>query len=492
MIIREELKEKLEPFIYDRLQKNVYEVTEVSPIKLLTWNRLDLAFKLFYLDNIDKNENLAIKVYKEDIKAQTLGTFKEHGNETKNSFESYVKEFSKTYENIKEEGFNRNETLVPLSNVNTIVNGAHRVASSIHLNKKISCVKLNEPIMTCDYKYFYECDVSSNILDMVVSKFIEYSNDTYIAFLWPSGDGNKELVESKFSNIIYKKEIVLSSNGGFNLLFELYKHMDWIGNEKNKYNGILQKFIECFPNFKPFTVLIFQSENIKKVREIKEEVRKIYNIGFSSIHITDTKEEAIRISQFILNDNGLHFLKYANPLKIKSLNKKLEVYHQFLDDNNINCKDILLDSSILLTLYGLREAIDIDYLLDDKYSIVKRYNDIESHDTVLEHYQEEKINLIYDPRYFFYYKGIKFISFNSLYLMKKNRNEEKDRNDIKIMESLIENNFVKQKVNQFKQKLFYFRIKFKKFFFESVTSILKNMGLYKSIRFLYRKLKGRK
>lgn len=492
MIKKDELKQKLEPFIYDQLQKDLYEIVSLNPIQLLSWNKLDLAFKLFYLDTKDKNEELALKIYREDIKAQTLGIFKEYGNEEKNNFNRYIKEFTSIYENIKAEGFNQDKTVIPLSNINTIINGSHRIASAIHLDKKVSCVKLDIPFISCDYKYFYGANVSTDILDIVVSKFIEYSENTYIAFLWPSGEGNKELAESKFSNIVYKKEIELSSNGGFNLLFELYKHMNWIGDEKNNYSGIEQKYIECFPNFKPFTVLIFQSESIEKVREIKEEVRKIYNIGFSSVHITDTKEEAIRISQFILNKNGLHFLKYANPFKIKSLNKQLEVYQQFLEDNNINNQDIVLDSSILLSLYGIREANDIDYLLADKFSITKIYDNIEPHDEVLKYYKEQKINLIYNPKYFFYYKGFKFISFDSLYFMKKNRNEEKDKNDIKIMEALIENNFIKQKTNQLKQKLFYFRIKFKRLFFESIISFLKKIGLYNSIRFLYRKLRGKK
>ncbi|WP_432772785.1 hypothetical protein [Francisella salimarina] len=67
----------------------------------------------------------------------------------------------------------------------------------------------------------------------------------------------------------------------------------------------------------------------------------------------------------------------------------------------------------------MREANDIDYLLDDNYSIVKVYENIESHDEVLKHYKKEKIDLMYNPKYFFYYQGFKFISFDSLYLMKK-------------------------------------------------------------------------
>jgi len=81
MIKKQDLKNKLEPFIFNKLQKDEYEIQNIDSKKLLTWNRLDLAFKLFYLDNKDKNPELAKKVYKEDIRAQTLGKFVEYGNE---------------------------------------------------------------------------------------------------------------------------------------------------------------------------------------------------------------------------------------------------------------------------------------------------------------------------------------------------------------------------------------------------------------------------
>ena len=97
MIKKNQLIQILEPFIYENLEDEEYEIAELDPIQLLTWNRLDLAFKLFYLDNKDKNSDLAVEVYKEDIKAQTLGSFVEVGNKDKESFENYINEFKNTY-----------------------------------------------------------------------------------------------------------------------------------------------------------------------------------------------------------------------------------------------------------------------------------------------------------------------------------------------------------------------------------------------------------
>ena len=222
--------------------------------------------------------------------------------------------------------------------------------------------------MTCDYKYFFQRKVPENILDVVATKFIEYADDVYIAFLWPSGKDKLKQAEAEFSSIIYKKNISLTAKGGFNLIVELYKHMDWLGRAESGYPGAKKKLVECFPTFDPLTVISFQESSIEKVMEIKERVRKIHNIGFSSVHITDTKEEAVRVSKLVFNENGIHFLNYAEPDKF-SLRKNLGLFNQFLKKYNVNPEDVLIDGSIVLSLYGLRKNIDIDFLVPDKINI---------------------------------------------------------------------------------------------------------------------------
>ena len=491
MINKKNLIDKLEPFIYEKLNKNEYEIIKKHPIKLLTWNRLDLAFKLFYLDNKDKLNDLAEKTYYQDIKSQTLGSFEEFGNDKKNNFERYIKEFDKTYESIKNNGFNNSKTLIPLSEVATIINGAHRIASAIHLDKEVACIDTKLPIMTCDYNYFYERQVPENILDIVMQTFIEYAEDTYIAFLWPSGTHSKEEALSKFSNIVYHKKVTLTPQGGLNLLIELYKHMDWVGDKNSGFKGAKQKLIECFPSFESLDVVVFQSDSIEKVRVIKEEVRQIYNIGFSSIHITDTKEEAIRISKLILNENGVHFLNYANPYKYNSTEEKNTKFKNIIQKNKLDTNDLLLDSGILLSLYGLREASDIDYFIDDNKKLEYHDEELEYHDEELEYHDEEKLELIYNPKYHFWYDGLKYISFSQLYKMKQNRNEEKDQNDCEMMESLIENNSYKQFISKMKQSYLYFKIKSSKNIMELVIKTLKVLRLYDVVRYIYRKARGR-
>jgi len=486
------IKTLIEEFIYKYLEKEEYEIHKISSKKLLTWNRLDLAFKLFYLNNKKINPKLALEVYREDIKAQTLGEFTEYGNELlKNNFDTYIKSFSNTLNNIQENGFDKKKTLIPLSSDQSLINGSHRVSSAIYLEKEVYCITTEADKLVADYQYFFKRDVSNELLEIVVQEFIKYSADNiYIAFLWPSGKENKDRSEKEFSNIVYKKEIKLNAKGAFNLLFELYKHMDWIGNEKNGFQGINQKLIECFPSFNKFTVLIFQEDNLEQVQIIKKNVRKIHNIGFSSIHITDYKEEAIRISNLLLNKNGLHFLNFANPLKYKMIYNELNIFNSFLNKNKINKNEVLIDGSVILTLYGLRNNEDIDYLLLEHKEIKLQDIRFENHDSELKYHKINKNELITNQKYYFQYMGFKFISFEQLFYMKQNRAEEKDINDCNMMKSLIENNkfqIIKSKINQ---KILYFKIKSKAYILSSLIKILKKIGLYIIIRRIYRTIKG--
>lgn len=490
MVRKEQLVNKVEPFIYSNLKENTYELRSIYSGDLLTWNRFDLAFKLFYLDNKQNNKKLSEMVYKNDIKAQTLGSYTEYGNEEeKNSLDIYISSFNKTFEDIKNNGFDEKKTLIPLSADSSVINGSHRIASAIFLNKNVTCIKTEQESMVADYKYFYDRGVSSDILYLVVKKFIEYSPNTYIAFLWPSGCAAREESESKFSNIVYKKNIKLTPTGGYNLLIELYKHMDWVGSAKNSFPGAKQKLIECFPNFDSFTVIVFQEDNLSKVRAIKESVRKIHNIGFSSIHITDTKEEAIRISKLIFNENGIHFLNFANPYKFTHLKNELNTLQSFIEDKSIKKSDVLIDGSVTLSVYGIRKNSDIDLLLSENISIKFKGSEYESHETELKYHRKEKVDLIYDPSYFFEYDGVKYVSFNQLYKMKINRGEKKDLIDCELMSISLENNNFKKNKAKLIQTIFYLKIKTSKNLRTYLINILSVTRLYRPLRYLYRLIK---
>ena len=487
-ISKAELSTLIDEHFYVDLNAESYTVQNIDALELLTSHRFDLAFKLLYLEMKDRNVDFANKLYMEHIKAFTLGTFSEPGNDKKSSIEKFIEIFDDTFEEIKSSGFDASKSLIPLSLNASIANGAHRVASSIFLEKEISCVSLDTYNHLYDYDFFYKRNIDQSSLDAVATKFVEYTSNIYIAFIWPTAVGNDNQIEEIIPNIVYKKEITLNINGAHNLLSQLYYGEDWLGSVEDNFKGTRGKLVECFKTFDSVRVIAFQAESLDEVLEIKEKIRDIFKVGKHAVHITDTKEEAIQTARLVFNDNSLHFLNHAKPNKYASTHKKIDTFKLFMKKNSLDSKDLLLDSSIILSAYGLREASDTDYFCSDNSKIKSTFDDINMHDEVLECYDEKKNEMIYNQKFYFYFNDVKFISFSQLYKMKTKRDEEKDRNDCKMMEALIEEDKLKAFISQLKQTLYYKQIKFR----QDAVLFLQKLGLFEITRMVYRKLKGRR
>ena len=480
VITKEELKKSIESHFYEDLRCDDYEVEIIDAKNLLTFNRFDLSFKLIFLKMIDYDLKFAHEIYEEHIRALSLGKFKEPGNSEKNTFALYLKVFKEVFYSIKNQGFNK-QSIIPLSINGTIANGAHRVASSIIADKKIPCVNIEVTDHIYDYKFFYERNVPSRIMDAAACEFIEQCNNIFLAIIWPTAVKKDKEINEILKNIIYEKKISFNSNGAHNLLSQIYYGEEWIGSVENNFKGSQGKLIECFKNFNPVRFIAFQSNSIKEVQKNKEKIRTIFNVGKHSIHITDTKMEALRISRLVFNDNSVHFLNYAKPNKFISTHSKIEDFKIFMNKNNISNSEVLLDAGLVLSAYGLREARDTDFFISDDKAIKFEVDLINNHDEVLDYYQKEKMELIYDQNSYFYFNDLKFISLFNLHQMKLCRNEKKDQNDSKLMEALIEDNSFKNFHARFLQFIYYEKIKLR----HSVMKLLKILGLYNFIKKMY-------
>jgi len=485
-ISKAELTKLIDEHFYSDLTSEEYRVESIKAVNLLTSFRLDLAFKLLYLEMKEKNVTFAKEYYKEHIKALTLGAFREPGNDEKSSIAKFIDAFNDTFEEIQSEGFDASKSLVPLSQNGAIANGAHRVASAIFLEKEVACVALNGYDHLYDYDFFYKRALSTTVLDTVVTKFVEYASNVYIAFIWPTAVGKENEIEAIVPNVVYKKEIKLNVNGAHNLLSGLYSGEEWIGSIEDDFKGTKGKLVECFKTFDPVRVIAFQAANLDEVLEIKERIRDVFKVGKHAVHITDTKEEAIESARLVFNDNSLHFLNHAKPNKYVSTHIKIDNFKLFIEKNALKSNDVLLDSSIVLSAYGLREASDTDYLCSDNSAVKFDFDEINMHDEVLECYDEQKNEMIYDQKFYFYFNGLKFISFSQLYKMKTKRDEVKDRNDCKMMEALIEEDRLKIVLSQLRQNIYYKQIKSRQY----ALLLLQKLGLFDVVRTLYRKVKG--
>ena len=185
---------------------------------------------------------------------------------------------------------------------------------------------------------------------------------------------------------------------------EVYSGDFWTGDYKDKFKGSLGKVKECFNNTNPLKVLYFKEVDKKKVLKIKQEIRNICNAGKHSIHITDHKYEVNKISKILLNENSIEFLSKANIFRFKENFKIISDFKSYLKNNNIDTANIVVDSSFVMSLYGIRKAKDLDYISisNVKYPLNTFFNQVKSND--LNYHVDNVKDLIFDSKNFFIFR----------------------------------------------------------------------------------------
>lgn len=398
----------------------------IQPIELLTHNRIDIIYKLLYVFYKKLLPEFSSQIYKQHLSIITNGLFKESDQEKK-GLDSYLKSFNQVLKSINNKGFDPDISSVPLSNGHSVVNGAHRVAASIYLNKKVFCTNTSNPISIYNYKYFRDRGLDNQILEFGVLKYIELKSNVFLALIWPSANKKINYLQS-FSNVIYEKKFKLNQNGAHNFLAQVYKEQKWIGGFENGYGGSYVKLSQSFKNFSPVHAIFFHHDSIKEVNEIKSDLRKKFKIKKASIHITDNDNETLDLAKYILNKNSIHFLNNAKPYLYKSLFNKLKSLKKNLKYSKININDVVIDDEGVLSIYGIRDFKNFTYF--------KKNDIIEENDNRA--YNQNPNDLIFNPKLHFYFNDFKFTSLNEIKKMKENRQLCHDSNDIKIIQKKIQ------------------------------------------------------
>jgi hypothetical protein len=155
------------------------------------------------------------------------------------------------------------------------------------------------------------------------------------------------------------------------------------------------------------------------------------------VHINDTHEETLRLSRCLLNKNSIHFLNFSEVKPYQKFLHQLNYYENFIISNNLNFEDYCISASSVLSLYGLREGNDLDYLHSNLVQI-EGHSDIHSHNEYGQNrYLQEIKDIIFNPNNHFYYGNLKVASLNVIKLLKEKRGEEKDKIDVELINTIL-------------------------------------------------------
>ena len=178
---------------------------------------------------------------------------------------------------------------------------------------------------------------------------------------------------------------------------------------------------------------------MEQLRQCKEGIRDLYKVQNHSVHINDSYEETVRLSQIFFNNNSIHFLNHAQLNHYENFYRLLDEYEKLLDAHNVIKDCFCVDGSASMAVYGIRAARDIDYF-HYGYDDVKYRNEAEigSHNGEIKHHTKSMDDIIFNPENHFYYEGMKFVSLDVLAAMKVKRGEKKDIQDVGMMRPYLQ------------------------------------------------------
>jgi len=405
---------------------------------LISSNRFDLMAKYLYIKHYNVRNKVLFftELYKNHI--ITFNNCWEYPG-TKTSIEDFIESFDKIIESIKSSGFIE-EYAIPIGLNNTIINGAHRLMTSYFYKKNIH-IKIENKTACSLYNYdFFLNRKDFQSLDIVYSdsmalEYIKINKNTRIMVVHPiSYDSNKIMkimnIIKQFGYIYYTKNINLTKKGYNNLIKEMYRGETWIGGLFPK--GVSTKTDLCYSK-NPTICIIIDMIDTNNLVLMKNKCRDLFNIGKHSLHISDFTNDTFRIASSLLNQNSIYFLNNGNNDITNKTKRTLTCYFNKLKDNN---EDYCLTSSLIMEMFSLRNAKDVDYLSNKNISI--NIENIGLHDGKWENYYHiNKDDIIYNPQNHFYLNGFKFATLNIVKKMKENRAEEKDIRDIALISTLV-------------------------------------------------------
>lgn len=414
---------------------------------LITADRIDLMAKYTYVEHRAKgfDMNWATELYSKHIEAFSAGLYKETGQPLKNSLRAYIDTFDELIESIGYGEFDENKSVIPVSKeAKHILDGAHRVAVSAYFDKKVPCI-FEDTERKYDYSFFKSQLLDSFYLDYIATKYVEWKKqDIYVFIIWPKGYARKDLFLKadkhikSHADIVYEKDIRINYNGLKNFMIQIYPMGGWSGTIDNHFKGTLGKVDSVYDPAEMVHAYIVESYNSDRMLELKEEIRTIFGIDKSSVYSSDTFEEALRMTHLLFNVNSVDLLNNGKIDYDTELFKKLLKLQECIQEKNINAEEVIIDSSGILGMYGIRKCRDIDYLTINN-NIIKAIDKsvADCHNDLIEYYEKSLSDIIMNPHNYAYVLDVKFITLPVLKTFTQNRNEAKDIEDVKLINEKI-------------------------------------------------------
>jgi hypothetical protein len=429
-------------------------------------NRFDLGIKINYARSYVELGNVPSRYLSDYLThIKFFNSFSEQ-EPKKSSPVIFVREFNQLIDNLKQNGFDKNQSKIQISGEGEIINAAHRVAACSVLNIEADAEVTPGSFELYDFKYFLDSKIPEAVMRASLFGYSSVVNNLRLIIIWPvTPNSLDDFIVDKIEesvNVFCKFEFAPNKNLVNNLKMISYFLCDtesknsWVGNSGNGFEGIARHTKESMGK-NNIRVFVVKEEDEEKIIKVKSELRQKIGLGNVSVHGTDSKEESLKIIQTLFHPESLFCAKTNNFAKFPQIAEWVYQLSQEILQNKLKLEDVIIGGSGPLGAHGVRAVSDFDVIIDNKSKFFSKLNFISFHRIDESEYHSSLQELLHDPEKHFYFLGVKFISLSEMYDMKKNRNEwPKDTIDLGMVRRLLKESEKKFSFGDFIDKILIF------------------------------------
>jgi hypothetical protein len=381
------------------------ELQEILPIELLGIQRLDVIVRYLvckdFIYGIQDDLHASLYARMQLARVKGISDIKNFwNNDIKLNVDEMLDSYSKLYFSLKENGYDRDKPIPVSSSNNTFIDGSHRIAASLALEKSIWIKYFGNIKGNCNYgyKWFVENGFCQNDLILILRGYADLARNCGIVILYGPIIEHWEYLTKYLSK---QFKLVGYFDRDFSRNFYAFENMIHEIYNDNSYNNFYLDYKLTFLEkcqLKIRVILLQGDDNefFYSLKKEKESIRKAmyFDVGNSPIiiHASDNLVEYNHMKKVLLSENNLKTLE----IRIKSnygeiLVKRLDDLKNILIDNGISFEDVCVVGSSVMEIFGLDKARDLDVIVKRKYfndlsklinterNSIKFENDIELH-----------------------------------------------------------------------------------------------------------------
>lgn len=436
--------------------------------------RLDVVVKLLYLESFHTGVDTPFykNLYLKHIQLATW--FLEDDKKTP---EDFLISFQKVFTSIQKNGFQKDHGVL-IGNNKLPLTWAHRIACCLYLGIDIIYRKHgHESGISWGIDWFVKNNFTQEEISSILKKYHELSRDNFI-ILWPTCKAPTLPDETLRYKLSFENSFMTQE-----CIFDIYSYEKF----DNSDIGIQQK-AQVIWEFQHLDI-VFISRDIQKESLRERLLQYIQTSKFSpeekkffTFHSGDTTQENMYITDILFSHSYFSHLR-KRPQKVGSNFKKLTKLLPTL-----YTRDMCIVGSGPLWVYNLMTVSDIDLIgPSPTWNAIQK---LSNHIDMLDYQYYKKLsNKEIISKYFFYWRGYKFISLHILQKVKSKGLREKDLKQSKIIRDFLDSYAPLQEniFTKWRQKYIYYRTRILVSIIKIGTYTTKKLWIYKQVSYYWRK-----